>query len=494
MLCAAVLGLLVPMFASAQTPARADNQQEGKDWHYVPSTPRCPAPKTDDDKPAPTQGSADDAPVSPGGGADAWLTEGTKEYKIAQEVWDYFVKEKGTSGSFASGVLANVAEESAHYKGIDVIEGGSLAGENTKSGSSSGGGLFQFTPATKFENSEFWAKNDKNKGWAVANQVDFVWSSELGNGAILPYLKANQYGQSGLPSSMDELFATDDARVAARAFQVGYERPAQYHPGREDDAAKADQVFNKDHVKADKKKLGDDGGDDSGPSDSADLDSDEAKKSQSKASADPDCATSGGEEEEASGGALGPDASGEHHYDVSGSWGKSWKWDALPDDMKQYAIDPESLGLKHGDCSNWTKWTNTSDAFLNGQCVALTKAFFGEFWEKGGQHPQGFLCNGNECADKAAEANGGKPSDKPKAGAAVSVETGTPIGHTYVVSHVFKNGDILAIEQNTPDSGQTVGEECSWNYRLVSQEGYKSEQAKFYTPDGYKPDSRAKTK
>lgn len=196
------------------------------------------------------------------------------------------------------------------------------------------------------------------------------------------------------------------------------------------------------------------------------------------------------------GGSLGPDASGDAGPIPAGSWGKSFRWDQVPDNLKKYAVNPESVGLKKNDCTNWRPFIGDGGLYLNGQCVALSKALFGKFWQKDGHSPKGFSCNGDQCAAAAASANGGNYSNKPKAGAVVSVDTGTVNGHTFVVSHVFANGDIMLIEQNTPDSGASNSrgaEECSWNYRLFTKAGYESQNARFYTPPGYSVNPDLKT-
>ena len=53
-----------------------------------------------------------------------------------------------------------------------------------------------------------------------------------------------------------------------------------------------------------------------------------------------------------------------------------------------------------------------------------------------------------------------------------------------MVSHVFKNGDILIIEQNyTGYSGQSApGEYCTYNYRYVSKSGMEKDAFELYDP------------
>lgn len=467
----------------------------GDDWNYYGGRQDDCKEPSDSDKSESTDSSSDDTPPDTGGD---WLTKGSDANKVAQELYDVWTKEYGTSGAFAVGVLANVNHESAGFQ-IDIVEGGAHAGNDKKSGSSAGGGLYQFTPATKYENSDSWHALDKSNGWAPKNQTHYVWETEIGNSAILPYLKADAYGRGGLPSDMKSLLTTDDPRMAARAFQTGYERPAVYHPEREDSAAAAAKVFDADK-KADESKLKI-GGSDSSGGDSVDLDSDAVDKAVDSGDKDAEnCTPNDGKDHDGGGGSLGKDASGEHGLNLSGTYGQSFKRDKVPDNLKKYALDPTSVGLKNQDCGEWTKFTNTSEPMLNGQCVALSKSAFGKFWTKGGdpkgESPASFNCNGDQCADSAASAIGGKWSKTPKRGAVVSVDTGQSYGHTYVVSHVFANGDIMIIEQNTPDSGWALGKQCDWNYRVVPKNGYQSENARFYTPPddkGYKPNTAFKT-
>ena len=42
--------------------------------------------------------------------------------------------------------------------------------------------------------------------------------------------------------------------------------------------------------------------------------------------------------------------------------------------------------------------------------------------------------------------------------------------HTGIVCHVFENGDILIVEQNTPLSGVGGGHIDTWNYRVVNKQ------------------------
>lgn len=504
---AAVIALAASLSLTSMLPA--DNgiitpptahADQNNDWkYYGGGQDDCVPLDPNDSSSSSSSADSDDTAPSSSVGGD-WLDEGSEAHKVAQELYDIWTDDYGVSGAFAVGVLANVDQESAGFQ-KDIVEGGEHAGKDTKSGSENGGGLYQFTPATKYENSDSWHAVDDSDGWAPVNQTHYVWNTEIKNAAILPYLKADAYNRGGLPTSMDELLSTDDPRMAARAFQIGYERPAVYHPEREDAAAAGMRVFD-GKKKADESKWKLDGGEsESADEDSVDLDSSDVAVAVVDGDTSQECTPNDGRDHDGGdGGPLGEDATGEHGLSLSGSWGTPFTRNEVPDELKKYALDPTSVGLENQDCSEWTQYTNTTEPMLNGQCVAITKAVFGKFWTKGGD-PNGaetksFNCNGDQCADAAASANGGKWTKKPQTGAAVSVDTGPQYGHTYVVTHVFENGDIMIIEQNTPESGWTIGKQCDWNYRVVPKSGYESENARFYVPPedkGFKPNKDFKT-
>lgn len=206
------------------------------------------------------------------GGEEAWLTPGTPEFEVAQQIYDFFTKEKGTSGAFAAGVLANVKQESGFVP--NVSEGGGrfpLPNGTTPDSGGPGGGLYQFTPYSKYTGSTQFAEG----GWEPNAQSEFVWASEIMTNAVSAALKnaPNQYGMeapftsayTAVPKSdgttaavtldPNALLTADDPIRAAKGFQVGYERPQVYHPEREPDAIKANNTFNKDNFKGDPEKL-----------------------------------------------------------------------------------------------------------------------------------------------------------------------------------------------------------------------------------------------
>ena len=158
--CALVLQTLM-IVSSLQTATTVHAAED--DWHYVKSKEDCGKDESKE-----SSGSLE----TPNGVAGDWLTEGTETYKVAKKIFDVFTKEYGTSGAFAAGVLANAFAESGFRP--DVMEGGVRVGMNTPDGPSynsanpgavGGGGLFQFTPYTKFSHSKWWKGRSGSDGW-----------------------------------------------------------------------------------------------------------------------------------------------------------------------------------------------------------------------------------------------------------------------------------------------------------------------------------------
>lgn len=174
-----------------------------------------------------------------------------------------------------------------------------------------------------------------------------------------------------------------------------------------------------------------------------------------------------------SGGSLAGDGTGSHNISIN-SAGNYYSKDELPDELKKYAIDPESIGMKYGapweggisgpNSNGWIDFVGVFDAGWAGQCTELSASMLYNLWEKDGQHFINAQGNGPEVAGIVAQKTGAKVTKTPKAGAVFS-EAGI---HTGIVSHVFENGDILVIEQNTPKSGNTIGKPNTWNYRLIA--------------------------
>ena len=223
------------------------------------------APVVPDDSldcPDPVTETGTDPNAAPGG-AD-WASDPTSaEYQVAQQVYDSFTSQFGVSGAFAVGVIANMYYESGLSP--DRAEGGANFGMNSKTApagmAGGGGGLVQFTPYTKFTESSYWALIDP-QGWGVANQIAAIWNMEFANGSVWMYASstnasygAAHYGKSPAFASLIQWCSTVDPALSCQAFQVGYERPKNYHPEREDLAIKLNSIFNAANLLADPTKL-----------------------------------------------------------------------------------------------------------------------------------------------------------------------------------------------------------------------------------------------
>lgn len=215
------------------------------------------------------QDSAGGAPAGNADGGGDWLTPGTDAYKVAQEIYDFWTKKIGTSGAFAAGVLSNVKQESNFIPNVSEGFGRFEIDSKTPDSGGPGGGLYQFTPYSKYTDSPQWG------GWRVDPQSMFVWEAEFINGSVEAGMKnaPNLYGieapfdraytaiptDNGAKSKVvldpNALVTTNDPEKASKGFQVGYERPGAYHPEREPDAVAANKVFNKDNYKGDAAKL-----------------------------------------------------------------------------------------------------------------------------------------------------------------------------------------------------------------------------------------------
>lgn len=176
---------------------------------------------------------------------------------------------------------------------------------------------------------------------------------------------------------------------------------------------------------------------------------------------------------------------------------QAWKHDNLPDELKPYALDPTSLGMKYGESTGWHIGAgNYIQAGIIDQCTTLSSALIGLLWEKNGSTlgmGAGLSGNGDELVGQMCSTLGVESRTEPISGDLVS--TGT-YNHTQVVSHVFENGDILVVEQNIRGySGENNGESYSWSYQYVPKAKYEKDKYKFSSPEskGYKISSKAKS-
>lgn len=195
----AVAAVAVPFLILTGAPAAHAVFESGSssivassdDWKFVP---KKESTTCKDLSSSSSQGSSstDGAPAT-GVVQDAFMTEGTPEHEVAQEIFDYFVKDKGTSGAFAAGVLANVKQESGFVpdraEGVGVLRFGMDTKSPPAGMSGGGGGLFQFTPYTKYTDTKFWGKDGKD-GWTIRNQLDFLWSAEFENSMVMSFIRS----------------------------------------------------------------------------------------------------------------------------------------------------------------------------------------------------------------------------------------------------------------------------------------------------------------
>lgn len=156
------------------------------------------------------------------------------------------------------------------------------------------------------------------------------------------------------------------------------------------------------------------------------------------------------------------------------AWG--YKPEDLPDSLKQYIIDPSKNGLVYGG-SGWVE--------NSGQCVDLTISLGNHLWG----HSGSVVGNGKDQAAAWASIFGNSVKTTPKKGAIFSTQNGGGgYGHTGIVCHVFEDGSILFVEQNTPLSGINYFHKANtWNYRIWTPAQQKAEVTTFAYPDGKEP-------
>lgn len=163
------------------------------------------------------------------------------------------------------------------------------------------------------------------------------------------------------------------------------------------------------------------------------------------------------------------------------AWGYSP--DNLPDSLKQYIIDPKTLGMEYAGSTGW--YVTGNGPGIDGQCVNLTISLGNHLWG----HSGSVSGNGKDQAAAWANIFGNGVKTTPKKGAIFSTQNGGGgYGHTGIVCHVFENGSILIVEQNTPLSGwDSFKKPYTWNYRIWSPEQQRAEITTFAYPDGKAP-------
>ena len=150
----------------------------------------------------------DDDPANvKGGSGGAWTKKGTKAYKNAKAVFNAFVKH-GFSGTAAAAVVGWVQSEGGfdlldraegHY-GSSEKENGISAGVRPINDQGGGGGIFQFTPYTKFAplGSKKWLSADAQIKYVLKSISQGDWNTQYSGG-----LSIRQFAKStGSPASV----------------------------------------------------------------------------------------------------------------------------------------------------------------------------------------------------------------------------------------------------------------------------------------------------
>ena len=462
------------------------------DFIYV-KKPQCTQTKQ---TPPPTNPTADQALSTL-----EWTNPNSEQYKTAEKIFHYLTQTKSTSGVFAASVLGAISKEASFIP--DRAESPTMCrfGMNNKTPppciakqsnnmKNVGGGIYQITPWQNYTNSPYWQKIEP-EGWGAINQTEYIWAHNFKNNYAatrIQWAKKYYKGATNLTTqTTQQIISTNDIEQATKAYSYLVLRGANwafdggYYNGKYRQgtiqariiAAKtANNIFNKQNIAADPTKW------DIGQTSQTSTTKPIPPKQQSQQT---NCIPP--EEKPIK---YAEDGTGDRHG-LTGMW----KANKLPQVLKPYSLDLEKIGLTNKTCENWNIEPQVG-FFLKGQCVYLSKNLFPKLWTKNGQTTEnimrGTLCNGNECAKKFQQAYEPQTplTDEPHKGAVASTTAGSAYGHTYIVSHVFKDQSILIIEQNTPLSGANTipPTKCDYNYRIITKNQYYG-NTKFFTPKTY---------
>lgn len=423
------------------------------DQFYVLMDEDCPD-ESDSDSSSSMSGS--DAMAA----GEDWTVPGTQAYKNAEHIFKAFV-DSGTSGAFAAGVVgwinseggfAMVGRAEGHYGNdpkTNSIKYGVVPVGLSYYTTAAGGGIFQFTPYTKYAplGSDDWEDIDKMVNFVIKQVANGDWN------AAMDMTRKNHSFEQAV-----QLTDPEEATLTWQAYERGneaYIKPEQ----KKSDARKAYNLFDGGKYKYNEKRFKEVFGSASGANTSG------------GSSSDSDSDSEGCSSESSGGGASWGEADGTGEVNHPGF--SMWKPDQLPSDLKKYAIDPESVDMKYASTKGWHALASTG-----GQCTDLSASLMYAIWEKDGEHPTQRMGNGRDVVSNWVSAFGGKESSTPHAGSVFSSSWGSrgehpTYGHTGVVSHVFKNGDILIIEQNVGGfSGDENGTPHTWNYTYLKKKDY----------------------
>ena len=411
-----------------------------------------------------------DGKTSSGAAADAdWTTPGTTAYNNAKSVYDAFVA-SGFSGPAAANAVGWVNSEGSfdivgraegHYSGDikkDSIKYGAVPIPSGPGYAVGGGGIYQYTPYTDYAP----LGDDK---WEDAHAITEFAIKQLAGGDWNP-----DHDLTGKKMSFKEYVQTMSAEdvLAWNAYERG--NPAYIKNERKiADAKKAIAAFGADKVPFDEAKF------------EAHYGKSAKKDGTTSASSDASGTHKCSRASTAAGGSPWGGKGGKTSYP---GWSK-WSFNQLPADLKPYAINPESVGMKYhaGQFGGEGGWHVS--AYVGNQCTDLSASLMYQLWEKDGKGPVQAMGNGGDVAANWAAKFGGSTKSTPEAGDVFSVKDANhdPVyGHTGVVSHVFDDGKILVIEQNMPGvSGALNHESFSWNYRIIEKQNWENNFT-FYNP------------
>lgn len=141
------------------------------------------------------------------GAGGAWTTKGTRAYKTAKAIFQYWVSH-GLSGAQAAGIIGNVAgaEDPTFSPGQEEIGGGD------------GQGFYQFTPTSGDEsvNQRYTKRFGK---WTVKGEGDFVRTDHRYKGAYEQFLHASKGKSPAECAYLWETIYERPASVAATKVQ-----------------------------------------------------------------------------------------------------------------------------------------------------------------------------------------------------------------------------------------------------------------------------------
>ena len=336
----------------------------------------------------------------------SWTTQGTEAYKNAKATFDFWVS-KGMSGAQAAGIVGNIggAEDTGFVLNQKEIGGGS------------GGGLYQFTPYTKYLND---AKSDKS--WSVVNQGEVVMSLE-------PQTVKSFFSKTKNSSPGD----------AATDWMNMYERPSERarattNSMRRSAAEKAYELFGGANISAKDSLLGD-VTETSDVGVTSDLQNDSKTCSVSSDSAS--------------------DGTGEVPKGVRD---KIYAANEIPDSLKPYLLPINVSDARGVSGKGWSH--------PGGQCVDYVVSEATVLWNNTQSWSLG---NGVDQVNSAIKFGYAVKDDKPHKGDLVSCDGTDPsIGHTWMVGHVFADGSVLLQEQNYPGkSGDDMGAPLTWDVAVL---------------------------